>query len=91
LLGVVGRKNLYQVSFHPYQSHCRLFASLGAIDLHIVTFNEQMEGLVLPGKIWRTRVTAANVWALFDQKFVLDLALDRWKKIAAGSGLKLMR
>ena len=52
LLEAVERKNLHHVSFHPYQPHDALCKSLGAIDLHIVTLKEQMEGLVLPSKIY---------------------------------------
>jgi len=52
LLEAVERKRLHNVSFHPYQSHDTLRQSLGAIDLHIVTLKEQMEGLVYPSKIY---------------------------------------
>ena len=52
LLEAVERKRLHHVSFHPYQPHDNLRQSLGAIDLHIVTLKEHMEGLVLPSKIY---------------------------------------
>jgi len=52
LLEAVERKNLHNVSFHPYQPHDTLRKSLGAIDLHLVTLKEHMEGLVLPSKIY---------------------------------------
>lgn len=48
----VERKNLQNVSFRPYQPHDTLCKSLGAIDLHLVTLKEAMEGLVLPSKIY---------------------------------------
>ena len=52
LLDAVERKRLHNVSFHPYQPHDNLRQSLGAMDLHIVTLKEHMEGLVLPSKIY---------------------------------------
>lgn len=52
LLEAVERKNLHNVSFEPYQPHDTLRKSLGAIDLHLVTLKEGMEGLVLPSKIY---------------------------------------
>jgi glycosyltransferase involved in cell wall biosynthesis len=52
LKGAIERKHLHHVSFHPYQPHDILRQSLGAIDLHLVTLKENMEGLVLPSKIY---------------------------------------
>lgn len=52
MLETVERRGLSNVSFHPYQPHDTLRQSLGAIDLHLVTLRENMEGLVLPSKIY---------------------------------------
>lgn len=52
LLDAIERKRLDNVNVHPYQSHDNLRQSLGAMDLHIVTLKEHMEGLVLPSKIY---------------------------------------
>jgi len=52
LLEAVESKKLHNVSFRPYQSQDTLSNSLGAIDLHLVTLKEGMEGLVLPSKIY---------------------------------------
>jgi glycosyltransferase involved in cell wall biosynthesis len=52
LLEAVERRGLDNVSFEPYQPHDMLRQSLGAIDLHLVTLKEHMEGLVLPSKIY---------------------------------------
>jgi len=52
LLEAVERKHLHHVSFRPYQPHDTLCQSLGAIDLHLVTLKEGMEGLVYPSKIY---------------------------------------
>jgi glycosyltransferase involved in cell wall biosynthesis len=52
LLEAVERRRLRNASFHPYQPHDTLRQSLGAIDLHLVTLKERMEGLVLPSKIY---------------------------------------
>lgn len=52
LLEAVERKHLHHVSFYPYQPQDTLRQSLGAIDLHLVTLKEHMEGLVLPSKIY---------------------------------------
>jgi glycosyltransferase involved in cell wall biosynthesis len=52
LLEAVERRGLENVSFQPYQPHDTLRQSLGAIDLHLVTLKEGMEGLVLPSKIY---------------------------------------
>ncbi len=52
VLESIERKHLHQVSFHPYQPHDNLRHSLGAIDLHIVTLKQHMEGLVFPSKIY---------------------------------------
>lgn len=52
LLEAVERRNLDNVSFRPYQPQRVLRQSLGAIDLHLVTLKEGMEGLVMPSKIY---------------------------------------
>jgi glycosyltransferase involved in cell wall biosynthesis len=52
LLEAVERKQLQRVTFQPYQPNDSLRQSLGAIDLHLVTMKEHMEGLVLPSKIY---------------------------------------
>lgn len=52
VLEAVERKRLHHVSFFPYQPHDTLRQSLGAMDLHVVTMREGMEGLVLPSKIY---------------------------------------
>jgi glycosyltransferase involved in cell wall biosynthesis len=46
------RLQLHNVSFKPYQSRDRLQQSLGAIDLHLVTLREKMEGLLMPSKVY---------------------------------------
>lgn len=52
VLQSIERKHLHHVSFYPYQPHAKLRQSLGAIDLHIVTLKQHMEGLVFPSKIY---------------------------------------
>jgi glycosyltransferase involved in cell wall biosynthesis len=57
------RRNLANVRFLPFQPRERLAESLSAADLHLVTMEETMEGLVVPSKLYG--VLAAGRPALF--------------------------
>jgi glycosyltransferase involved in cell wall biosynthesis len=45
-------RRLANVDFHPYQARERLPLSLGAADLHIVSLNPAVEGLIVPSKFY---------------------------------------
>ena len=52
LQGEVAERELDNVRFLPFQPWDRLAESLSAADLHLVTMNPDMEGLVVPSKIY---------------------------------------
>lgn len=48
----IGERGLRNVQIHPYQPTERLPETLGAADLHIVSLNPKLEGLVVPSKFY---------------------------------------
>lgn len=48
----VERRSLSNVRFFPFQPQERLAQSLSAADLHLVTMQEALEGLVVPSKLY---------------------------------------
>lgn len=48
----VARRGLSTVQFLPFQPRERLAESLSAADLHLVTMQEKLEGLVVPSKLY---------------------------------------
>src|SRR5262245_9276422 len=48
----VQRRRLTNVQFHPYQPQDRLAETLGVADLHLVSLNPKLEGLIVPSKFY---------------------------------------
>jgi len=48
----VGRRGLGNVLFKPYQPWERLHESLSAADVHLVSLNAALEGLIVPSKFY---------------------------------------
>lgn len=48
----VRRRQLRNVTFQPYQPRERLHESLGAADVHLVSLNPTLEGLIVPSKFY---------------------------------------
>jgi colanic acid biosynthesis glycosyl transferase WcaI len=48
----VSRRRLSNVQIHPYQARERLAETLGIADLHLVSLNPKLEGLVIPSKFY---------------------------------------
>jgi colanic acid biosynthesis glycosyl transferase WcaI len=46
------QRGLTNVRFHPYQPRERLAETLGAADLHLVSLNPKLEGLIVPSKFY---------------------------------------
>lgn len=46
------RRGLANISFRPYQSRTQLGASLGAADVHLVSLQPALEGLMVPSKFY---------------------------------------
>lgn len=87
LLEAVERKHLHHVSFHPYQPHDNLRQSLGAIDLHLVTLKENMEGLVYPSKVYGVLAAGRPLVFIGDEDGeIAELIRDRDVGIAVGHG-----
>ncbi|MBP2300853.1 glycosyltransferase family 4 protein [Azospirillum picis] len=59
----VAERNLPNVLFRPLQSEERLCETLGAMDVHLVTLRPELEGLIIPSKIYG--IAAAGRPALF--------------------------
>lgn len=57
------RRGLRNVLFRPYQARDRLSESLGVADVHLVTLNPALEGLIVPSKFYG--VAAAGRPTLF--------------------------
>lgn len=57
------RRGLLNVLFQPYQPRERLSQSLGVADVHLVTLNPALEGLIVPSKFYG--VAAAGRATLF--------------------------
>jgi glycosyltransferase involved in cell wall biosynthesis len=87
LLETVERRCLHHVSFYPYQPHDSLRESLGAIDLHIVTLKEHVEGLVYPSKIYGVLAAGRPIAFVGDEGGEIStLVRDRKIGIALGHG-----
>ena len=87
LLEAVERKKLHNVSFRPYQPHDTLSKSLGAIDLHLVTLKEGMEGLVLPSKIYGVLAAGRPIAFIGDEDGeIADLIQSKEVGFAVGHG-----
>lgn len=52
LQGEVVRRGLQSFMFRPYQPRERLALTLGAFDLHLVTLQPSLEGLIVPSKFY---------------------------------------
>jgi colanic acid biosynthesis glycosyl transferase WcaI len=59
----VERRSLRNIIFRPYQDRARLSESLGVADVHLVTLNPALEGLIVPSKYYG--VAAAGRPTLF--------------------------
>ena len=46
------RRGLTNVRLHPYQPRDRLAETLGSADLHLVSLNPKLEGLIVPSKFY---------------------------------------
>ena len=46
------RRRLSNVRMHPYQARERLAETLGLVDLHLVSLNPKLEGLIVPSKFY---------------------------------------
>ena len=129
------RRGLANAQFRSYQPREHLAQSLGACDAHLVTLRPDLEGLVIPSKLYgiiaagrpvlfagaedgeiaglvgaarcgqafragdgqalaqclraladdpaRAREWGENARRLFDERFAMPLALDRWERLLA--------
>jgi glycosyltransferase involved in cell wall biosynthesis len=59
----VARRRLTSVRFKPYQPRARLAESLSAADVHLVSLRPELEGLIVPSKIYG--IAAAGRPAIF--------------------------
>jgi colanic acid biosynthesis glycosyl transferase WcaI len=59
----IGRRGLVSARFEPYQPRERLAESLSAADVHLVSLRPELEGLIVPSKIYG--VAAAGRGAIF--------------------------
>ena len=48
----VQKRRLTNVQFHPYQPQERLAETLGVADLHLISLNPKLEGLIVPSKFY---------------------------------------
>ena len=48
----VQKRRLTNVEFHPYQPRERLAETLGVADLHLISLNPKLEGLIVPSKFY---------------------------------------
>jgi glycosyltransferase involved in cell wall biosynthesis len=48
----VRKRGLTNVQFHPYQPQERLAETLGVADLHLISLNPKLEGLIVPSKFY---------------------------------------
>jgi glycosyltransferase involved in cell wall biosynthesis len=46
------QRQLTNLQFHPYQARERLAATLGIADVHLVSLNPKLEGLIVPSKFY---------------------------------------
>jgi colanic acid biosynthesis glycosyl transferase WcaI len=90
----VRRRGLASVAFRPYQPRDRLGESLSAADVHLVSLRPELEGLIVPSKIYG--ILAAGRPALFigDDDGEIARLLARHGcglTVAAGDGAALAR
>jgi len=88
----VRRRGLNSVEFRPYQPRERLAESLSAADLHLVSLRPELEGLIVPSKIYG--ILAAGRPALFigrdDSEVAQLLAVSACgRTVAIGDGAAL--
>lgn len=87
LLEAVERKHLHNVTFQPYQPHDTLRQSLGAIDLHLVSLKEGMEGLVLPSTIYGVLAAGRPIAFIGDEDGeIAELIHEKKLGFAVGRG-----
>ena len=52
------RRRLSNVHMRPYQARERLAETLGLVDLHLVSLNPKLEGLIVPSKFYGVAAAA---------------------------------
>jgi colanic acid biosynthesis glycosyl transferase WcaI len=83
----VARRGLGNVMFRPYQARESLALSLGASDLHLVTLQPSMEGLIVPSKYYGIAAAGRPVIFVGDIDGEIARALTRDEcGVAIGTG-----
>jgi glycosyltransferase involved in cell wall biosynthesis len=88
------RRRLNAVRFRPYQPKVHLAESLSAADVHLISLRPQLEGLIVPSKLYG--VAAAGRPAIFigDEDGEIARLLAQYKcglTVATGDGAALAR
>ena len=81
LRAATASRGLGNVVFRPYQDRAQLPQSLTAPDLHLVTLQPELEGLVMPSKLYGALAAGRPV------VFIGDPAGDAARLVEGGAGL----
>lgn len=74
----VKRLGLDQVVFQPYQSKEQLAASLSAVDLHWISLQPVMEGLIVPSKFYGIAAVGRPILFVGDPQGEIAVLLERF-------------
>ena len=88
----VRRRGLRSVAFRPYQPRERLAESLSAADVHLVSLRPELEGLIVPSKIYSILAAGRPTLFIGDKKGEIAHLLTRHKcgwTVATGAGATL--
>lgn len=88
----VARRGLANVRFRPYQSADRLMWSLSVPDVHLISLQPALEGLIVPSKFYGAAAAGRPVLYIGDPEGELGRILQReecgWRvRIGKGDGL----
>jgi glycosyltransferase involved in cell wall biosynthesis len=90
----VARRRLTAVRFQPYQPRQRLAESLSASDVHIVSLRPELEGLIVPSKLYGIAAAGRPTVFVGDEDGEIARLVARHKcgwPVAAGDGAALAR
>lgn len=91
---MVFNRKLSNVSFLPYQPKEELKYSLGAGDLHLITFEKGLSGLVVPSKAYGILACGKPFIAWVDKSSEIDIIANKFKcgiAIASGDVTNMIR
>ena len=79
LQDLVARQNLSNISFFPYESRNQILYSLNVADLHLITLEKGLGGIIVPSKVYGIMACGKPFVALVDKDSEVDLIANKFK------------